>query len=85
MAAFGVITPLALDELAEIGAPAGRGVVKVVRRDGRAWKILSGEGLVGFVNEVGRAAPDAKVRLIGPQLVADLGFKFFGDRRAERR
>ncbi|MGC4790057.1 hypothetical protein ACLQ22_19770 [Micromonospora sp. DT178] len=76
---------IALDELAEIGAPAGRNVVKMVRRDGRSWKILSGEGLVDFVNEVGRAAPDAKIRLTGPQLLADRGFKFFGDRRTEGR
>ncbi|MFV2113970.1 hypothetical protein ACFHW0_16745 [Micromonospora sp. LOL_025] len=76
---------IALDELAEIGAPAGRNVVEVVRRDGRSWNILSGEGLIDFVNEVGRAAPGAEVRLTGPQLLADRGFKFFGDGRAERR
>ncbi|MGC4762832.1 hypothetical protein ACLQ20_08265 [Micromonospora sp. DT46] len=76
---------IALDELAEIGAPAGRNVVQVVRRDGRSWKILSGEGLVDFVKEVGRAAPNAEVRLTGPQLMTDRGFQFFGGRGTERR
>jgi hypothetical protein len=76
---------LALDDLAEIGAPYGRNMVKVVRRDGRSWRVLAGEGLVDFVDEVGRAAPHAQVRLSGLQRHVDRGYRFLGARPSKRR
>ncbi|MEV4348755.1 hypothetical protein AB0J83_30225 [Actinoplanes sp. NPDC049596] len=54
-----------LAELAEIGAPESGNTVRVVRRDGRAWSVFSGEGLVAFADEVGRVAPNAEVRISG--------------------
>ena len=52
-----------LTELAEIGFPADRGSIVVVRRDGRTFNVLSGQGLEAFAEEVGRAAPETEVRV----------------------
>ena len=52
-----------LAELAEIGFPAKRGSIVVVRRDGKTFYVLSGEGLEAFAEQVGQAAPDAEVRV----------------------
>ncbi|MGK5683910.1 hypothetical protein [Actinoplanes sp. URMC 104] len=51
-----------LAELAEIGLPVDEGAIRVTRRDGRSWNVLSGSGLEEFADEVGRAAPHVEVR-----------------------
>ncbi|SNY61419.1 hypothetical protein [Paractinoplanes atraurantiacus] len=54
-----------LAELAEIGGPEHANTNRVVRRDGRVWSVLDGEGLVAFADEVGRVAPHVEVRVSG--------------------
>lgn len=71
-----------LPELAEIGAPLHRNCIKVARRGGRSWAVLSGAGVVSFTEEVGRAAPAAEVRLTGTQRDMERLTRFFGDDRA---
>ncbi|MEU8817526.1 hypothetical protein [Actinoplanes sp. NPDC048796] len=52
-----------LADLAEIGGPEHTNTNRVVRRDGRVWSVLAGDGLVAFADQVGRAAPHVRVRI----------------------
>lgn len=76
-----------LADLAEIGAPdyGNSSSVRVVRRDGRSWSVLTGEGLVDFTDEVHHVAPHVQVRLSGWERRIDRSNKFFAARRANRR
>jgi hypothetical protein len=68
-----------LDEVGDLGAPGGRGLVRVGRRDGTSWPVLAGAGLVEFVDEVGRAVPDADVRLSSMERRRAPLYRLFGD------
>ncbi|MBL7257630.1 hypothetical protein [Paractinoplanes lichenicola] len=54
-----------LGDLSEIGATEGDNMIRVVRRDGRSWSVLSGRGMTDFADAVGRAAPGVEVRTNG--------------------
>jgi len=43
--------------------PADAGSAVVARRDGRVFYVLTGQGFEDFAQAVGRAAPDAEVRV----------------------
>ncbi len=73
-------TRIPLQELATVGGPPWRNAYRVRRRDGSTWTFLAGDGFVGFLDEVARAAPDADVRVSGLDRASERAGRFFSGR-----
>ncbi|WP_203760229.1 hypothetical protein [Paractinoplanes deccanensis] len=70
-----------LGELDSFGAWGGEGLVKLERRDGRSWMVLAGSGLVDFADQLGRAAPHARVEVNAVERTSERAAQFFENGR----